>query len=77
MIGFDEKLLVKYGFEINKKKNNPDNVVYAKDKFEVAIKSDGVCYYTNMGFDYPLKNEEDLLKIYFEVRREKLQLRQV
>jgi hypothetical protein len=38
----------------------------------VVEEQDGAFYYSYMGFEYPLKNEDDLQKIYFEARREKL-----
>ena len=42
-----------------------------RDKIDIAIKNDGI-YYTNMGFDYPLKDTTSLKKLYKELRSEDL-----
>ena len=65
------ELLEEYGFTLNRRKTTPEKTVLTKDNFDVVIKSDGI-YYSNMGFDYPLKDNDILRKMYFEVRREKL-----
>jgi len=67
-----EELLVEYGFELGEEKNKHIIKTYSKNKFVVVEEQDGTFYYSYMGFEYPLKNEDDLQKIYFEVRREKL-----
>lgn len=65
-----EKLLLQYGFELS----NIESIykTYVKDGFYIIEKPDESYWYSNMGFDYPIKSEDDLKKIYFEVRRKKL-----
>ena len=64
----NEELLIKHDFKLNKTKSKPDCKIYTKDKFDIAIKTDGTCFYTNGGIDYPLSNETELLKMYSELR---------
>jgi dihydrofolate reductase len=45
----------------------------SRNDFDVSIKIDGI-YYTNLGFDYPLRDTAALRKIYREVKNEELKL---
>jgi hypothetical protein len=66
-----EDLLKEYGFVQNAEKSNPHVKVMSREKIDIAIKNDGI-YYTNMGFDYPLRDIAALRKLYKEVRSEEL-----
>jgi hypothetical protein len=45
----------------------------SRNEFDVSIKIDGI-YYSNLGFDYPLRDTAALRKIYREVKYEELKL---
>jgi len=45
--------------------------IMTRDNIDIVIKEDGF-YYTNMGFDYPLKDTAGLRKLYKELRSEEL-----
>lgn len=64
-------LLIEYGFVENKDKSKQNVKIFTRDKIDIAIKQDGI-FYTNMGFDYPLKDIAALRKLYKELRREDL-----
>ena len=66
-----EDLLKEYGFVQNVEKSNPHVKVMSREKIDIVIKNDGI-YYTNMGFDYPLRDIAALRKLYKEVRSEEL-----
>lgn len=66
------ELLFKYGFKINEKKSKDRLTIFYRDKFEVVLVDDGSLFYSNLGFDYPLKDLAALTKLYKEVRREEL-----
>jgi len=66
-----EDLLIEYGFVENKDKSQQNVKIFTRDKIDIAIKDDGI-YYSNMGFDYPLKDIAALRKLYKELRREEL-----
>jgi predicted solute-binding protein len=66
-----EDILKEYGFIENTDKSKSDIKIFSRDKIDIAIKDDGI-YYTNMGFDYPLKDIAALRKLYKELRREEL-----
>ncbi len=66
------ELLATYGFKINEKKSKERITVFVRDKFEVVLVDDGSLFYSNLGFDYPLKDLAALKKLYKEVRREEL-----
>ncbi|MBL7921348.1 MAG: hypothetical protein JNJ40_13610 [Bacteroidia bacterium] len=68
----NSNLLATYGFKINEKKSKERITVFYRDKFEVVLVDDGSLFYSNLGFDYPLKNLAALKKLYKEVRREEL-----
>lgn len=68
----DKNLLTEYGFQQIEEKTKELLTVMAKDKFEVVIAADGSVVYSNMGFDYPLKDLATLKKVYKEVRRKEL-----
>ena len=63
-----KEVLKDYGFTEHKGKSGNGISIMSKDNFEVAIKEDGTCYYSNMGFDYPLKDTNALRKLFKEVR---------
>ncbi|MBA3681107.1 MAG: hypothetical protein H0W73_08065 [Bacteroidetes bacterium] len=65
-------VLLKYGFKINEKKSKDRLTIFYKDKFEVVLVDDGSLFYSNLGFEYPLKDVAALKKLYKEVRREEL-----
>ncbi len=66
-----EDLLKEYGFIENNDKSNHNVKIMTRDKIDIAIKSDGI-YYTNMGFDYPLRDTAALRKLYKEIKSEEL-----
>jgi hypothetical protein len=63
-------LLIEYGFVENKDKSKQNVKIFTRDKIDIAIKNDGI-YYSNLGFDYPLKDTASLRKIYKELRDER------
>jgi len=67
-----EELLFEYGFELSEVKDKSKLRKYSKNNFVVVMERDGSFYYTYLDIEYPLKDEDDLQKIYFEARREKL-----
>jgi hypothetical protein len=66
-----ENLLREYGFVEDIKKSTTEVKIMTRDKIDIVLKSDGI-YYTNMGFDYPLRDLTALRKLYKEVRSEEL-----
>ncbi len=68
----NSELLLKYGFKINEIKSKDRLTIFYKDKFEVVLVDDGSLFYSNLGFEYPLKDLAALKKLYKEVRREEL-----
>jgi hypothetical protein len=68
----NSELLLQYGFKINEKKSKDRLTIFYKDKFEVVLVDDGSLFYSNLGFEYPLKDLAALKKLYKEVRREEL-----
>ena len=66
-----EDLLREYGFVENLEKSKLNVKIFTRDKIDIAIKNDGI-YYSNMGFDYPLRDIAALRKLYKELRREEL-----
>lgn len=67
----NEDLLKEYGFIETIEKSNSQVKIMTRDKIDITIKSDGI-YYTNMGFDYPLRDTAALRKLYKEIRSEEL-----
>lgn len=65
-------ILSDYGFKINDFKSKDRLTIMSKDGFELVIVDDGSVFYSNLGFDYPLKDLAALKKFYKEVRREDL-----
>lgn len=63
-----KELLLEYGFEESKTKSSDSALIMTRDKVDIAIKTDGTIWYSNMGFDYPLKDFAALRKLYKEVR---------
>jgi len=72
MKAVSEELLVQYGFESIEVKQKGIIKTFLKNNFVVVMEQDGLFYYSNVGIEYPLKNEDDLQKIYLEALREKL-----
>lgn len=68
----NKEILLDYGFIENESKSSNDNVVMSKDKVDIVIKRDGTIWYSNMGFDYPIKDVAALRKLYKEVRNVEL-----
>jgi hypothetical protein len=72
MKAMSEELLIQYGFESIEVKQKGIIKTFSKNNFVVVMEQDDSFYYSYIGIEYPLKNEDDLQKIYFEARREKL-----
>lgn len=68
----NKDILIEFGFIENNEKTKSDCVVLTKDKMDIVIKDNGSIYYSNMGFDYPLRDTASLRKIFKEVRSEEL-----
>jgi predicted solute-binding protein len=67
-----EELLREYGFMDNPSKSSTRVKIMTRNEFDVSIKIDGM-YYSNLGFDYPLKDAATLRKVYKEVKNEELE----
>ncbi len=61
-----------YGFRIYHTLSDLEIAILTKNSFDVVVKSQGLCYYSNNGFDSRLKEKEFLLKVFFEIRMRKL-----
>ena len=68
-----EDLLREYGFMDDPAKSSTKTKVMTRNDFNVSIKVDGI-YYTNLGFDYPLRDTAILRKVYKEVKNEELKI---
>jgi hypothetical protein len=66
-----KELLKEYGFFENREKSKLNVKIFTRDKIDITIKNDGI-YYSNMGFDYPLRDLAAHRKLYKEVRRKEL-----
>lgn len=66
------ELLLELGFRLNESKSKNRLNVYTRNRFEVVIVDDGSAFYSNLGFDYPVKDLQALKKLYKEVRRAEL-----
>lgn len=66
-----EDILREYGFMYNPSKSSNRVKIMCRNDFDVSIKIDGI-YYSNLGFDYPLKDTATLRKVYKEVKNEEL-----
>jgi predicted solute-binding protein len=66
-----KEVLQEYGFIENPDKTTIELEVLTRDKIDIVIKQ-GDFYYSNMGFDYPIKDVTALRKLYKELRREDL-----
>ena len=62
-----EELLREYGFMDNPSKSSTRVKIMTRNEFDVSIKIDGI-YYSNLGFDYPLKDTATLRKVFKEVK---------
>jgi hypothetical protein len=68
----NEDHLKEYGFtEKPHASNNIIIKVMTFDNIDIVIKHDGI-YYTNLGFDYPLKDTASLRKLYKELKSKEL-----
>lgn len=68
----NEDHLKAFGFtEKTHMSNNIIIKVMTYDNINLVIKQDGI-YYSNMGFDYPLKDTASLKKLYKELRSKEL-----
>ena len=65
-------VLSEYGFTEKEDKTGEGLKVLTNGKMDIVIKSDGLFYYHNMGFYYPLKDLASLRKLYKEVKNEDL-----
>lgn len=70
--GINNDILESYGFKKVEAKSKDRIQVFTKSKIDIILSDDGSVYYSNMGFDYILKTEADLKKLYKELRREEL-----
>ena len=68
----NKELLEAYGFKKAEDESKDRIQVFTKSKIDIVLSDDGSVYYSNMGFDYMLKTEADLKKLYKELRRETL-----
>ena len=68
----NKDILESYGFKKNEAKSKDRIQIFTKSKIDIVLSDDGSVYYSNMGFDYILKTEADLIKLYKELRRETL-----
>lgn len=68
----NKDILIEFGFIENNEKIKLDCVVMTKDKMDIVVNNNGSIYYSNMGFDYPLRDTASLRKIFKEVRSEEL-----
>jgi hypothetical protein len=68
-----EDLLREYGFMDHPAKSSTKMKVMTRNDFDVSLKVDGI-YYSNLGFDYPLRDTATLRKVYKEVKNEELKL---
>jgi hypothetical protein len=67
-----EDLLKEYGFVEKPHIANRSIIkVMTRDNIDIIIKEDGICY-SNMGFDYPLKDIAALRKLYKELKSQDL-----
>lgn len=67
-----EELLKEYGFTEKPHITNRIIIkVLTRAGIDIIIKGDGV-YYTNLGFDYPLRDTAALRKLYKEIKSEEL-----
>lgn len=64
-----DQLLSEYGLFENKEKITRFVKIYTRERMDIALKEDGSYYYSNTGFDYPLKDLARLRKLYKELRR--------
>lgn len=71
----NKELLLEYDFKFAEEKSKNKISVFTKNKIDIVLSDDGSVYYSNMGFDYILKTEADLKKLYKELRREELKKR--
>jgi hypothetical protein len=65
----NQDILVEYGFvknDVKSKDNN--NIIMTRAKVDIVLKPDGTVWYSNMGFDYPIKDVSALRKLYKELR---------
>ena len=68
----NQEIIEAYGFKKVEEKSKDCIQVFTFNKVDLVLSDDGSVYYSNMGFDYMLKDEDDLKKLYKELRREEL-----
>lgn len=68
----NKDILTEYGFVQDEAKSSNNKIVMTREKMDVVINTDGTIWYSNMGFDYPLKDLASLRKVYKEVRNTEL-----
>ncbi|MCU0361470.1 MAG: hypothetical protein MUF75_12300 [Bacteroidia bacterium] len=66
-------VLEEYGFTQKPENAGPD-IIMSKANFELCVKADGTCSYSNMGIEYPVKDLAGLKKLYKEVKSAELQV---
>lgn len=68
----NREILLEYGFIPSNTDSKNGDVIMSKDKIDIVIKSDTSVWYSNMGFDYPLRDLTALKKLYKEIRNKDL-----
>lgn len=68
----NKEVLEEYGFEFVESKSKNRLSVFTKNNIDITLSDSGSVYYSNLGFDYILKTEDSLKKLYKELRREEL-----
>ncbi|MEO6302766.1 MAG: hypothetical protein ABIP51_06305 [Bacteroidia bacterium] len=68
----NKEIIEAYGFKKVEVKSKSRIQVFTFNKVDIVLSDDGSVYYSNLGFDYILKDEEALKKLYKELRREEL-----
>ncbi len=68
----NKETLEAYGFKKVEAKSKDRIQVFTKSNIDIILSDDNSVYYKNMGFDYMLKTDADLIKLYKELRRETL-----
>ncbi len=62
-----EDLLKEFGFFEDKAKSSSKVKIFSRDKLEIVLKNE-LFYYSNLGFDYPLRDIAALRKLYKEIK---------
>lgn len=68
----NEDLLKEYGFTEKPHVANRHIIkIMTRDNIDIVIKDDGI-YYSNLGFDYPVRDTAGLRKLYKELKSQEL-----